>query len=200
MSFDRYDQEFSSLLEQIQATFNNPSDSKYTENLLQQCDDLIKQMALEARSVSDPDQKRELMAKVRTCRDKYQNAKSESEKQGLFGASNAAAGAGGSSKERLLLQQNEDRLASQNDHLERAHQTMMETEQTAMEISSELGQHRSKLMSAHGRIREMGGLTGRARSILTSMNQRAVQQKMILYGVAGGLVLVFLLLLWSFWR
>ena len=54
-------------------------------------------------------------------------------------------------------------------------------------------------MSAHGRIREVGGLTGRARTILRSMNQRNMRHKMIVYGVAGSLCLGFLFSLWSVW-
>jgi vesicle transport through interaction with t-SNAREs protein 1 len=112
------------------------------------------------------------------------------------------AGAGRNPKndrERLLLQQNEDMLVSQNETLERARRTMQETEQVALEITEELGNNREKLMSAHGRVREVTGLTGRAGRILGAMNQRAMQQKCIMYGVAVGLVLGFLLLLYTLW-
>ena len=91
-------------------------------------------------------------------------------------------------------------LGAQNDTLERARRTMQETEAVALEITEELGQNREKLISAHGRVREVQGLTGRARRILTSMSQRAVQQKMILYAVAIGLCLAFVILIWSMWR
>ena len=101
---------------------------------------------------------------------------------------------------RRMLQENEDRLEGQNDTLERARRTMEETEAVAMEITTELGENREKLMSAHGRVRQMGGLTGRARGILTSMGQRALQQKLILYSVAIGLCGAFVVLLLSFWR
>jgi vesicle transport through interaction with t-SNAREs 1 len=52
-------------------------------------------------------------------------------------------------------------------------------------------------MSAHGRVREVSGMTSRAKRLLNSMSQRAVQQKMIMYGVSIGLVLGFLILLYS---
>ena len=77
---------------------------------------------------------------------------------------------------------------------------MQETEQVALEITEELGNNREKLMSAHGRVREVGGLTGRARRILYGMNQRAMQQKLVMYGVAVGLVVGFTVLLWTMWR
>ncbi len=43
-------------------------------------------------------------------------------------------------------------------------------------------------------------MTGRARRILFAMSKRQVQQKMIMYGVAVALVLVFIILLYSMWR
>jgi vesicle transport through interaction with t-SNAREs 1 len=99
-----------------------------------------------------------------------------------------------------LLQKNEELMAAQNDRLERARRTMQETEQVALEITEELGNNRETLTSAHGRIREVSGLTGRAKRVLNRMSQRALQQKMILYAVAIGLVVVFFLLLWMMWR
>jgi len=217
-TFEHYDDEFNSLLQQIETSLRNSNNNnndvesgskqqQYTESLLTQCEDLIKQMAIEARSVSDSKMKRDLLSQVKMCKSKYQALQQESDRIGIL---MSAAGANdninnnshlhASQKERLLLQQNEESVANQNDTLERARRTMQETEAVALEIQTELGQNREKLQSAHGRIREMGGLTGRARRILTSMNQRAVQQKMILYGVAIGLGLAFLFMLLMFWR
>ena len=48
--FERYDDEFGELLHQIEQSLNEEPPSAYSENLMQQADDLIKQMALEARS------------------------------------------------------------------------------------------------------------------------------------------------------
>lgn len=221
-TFEHYDDEFNSLLQQIETSLRNSNSNnnstnndvesgskqqQYTESLLTQCEDLIKQMAIEARSVSDSKIKRDLLSQVKMCKSKYQALQQESDRIGIL---MSAAGANdninnnsqlhASQKERLLLQQNEESVANQNETLERARRTMQETEAVALEIQTELGQNREKLQSAHGRIREMGGLTGRARRILTSMNQRAVQQKMILYGVAIGLGLAFLFMLLMFWR
>jgi len=199
--FERYDDEFSSLIEQIESSLDEEPPNQYTHNLLQQCDDLIKQMALEARSVSDASLKRDLLAKVRTCKSKYQTLQQQSERQGLLGNTDSSSpSGGGGEKERYQLQKSEDMLLNQNETLERAHRSMQETEAVALEITEELGQNREKLVSTHGRVREMSGLTGRARNILYSMNRRAVQQKILMYGVAVGLVLVFFILLYAMWR
>jgi hypothetical protein len=202
LSFERYDDEFSSIMEQIRTSLAQQPPGTLTRNLLQQCDDLIQQMALEARSVSDAALKRTLLQKVRTYKSEWQTVSEQSEKQGLLEGANGTGGGGGgdNSNTRNYLQKNEDTLHSQNDTLERARRTMQETEQVALEITEELGNNREKLMSAHGRVKEVGGMTGRARRILYAMSQRQVQQKMIMYGVAVALVLVFMILMYSMWR
>lgn len=197
INFDQYDEEFGNICQQVQKSLAEEPPSQYTSNLLQQCDDLVQQMELEARTVPDATLKRSLIQKVRSCKQEYQRLRAESERQGLLGG---RGGAGGGEDERFMLQKNEDMLGAQNDTLERARRTMQETEAVALEITEELGQNREKLISAHGRVREVQGLTGRARRILTSMSQRAVQQKMILYAVAIGLCLAFVILIWSMWR
>ena len=195
--FERYDDEFGELLHQIEQSLNEEPPSAYSENLMQQADDLIKQMALEARSVPDTSLKRELLAKVRKQKDQLATLQSRSEKAGLFRTSSNNYNK--SREQRLLLQQTEDTLTQQNETLERARRTMQETEQVALEITDELGNNREKIMSAHGRVREVGGMTGRARRILQGMNQRAMQQKMVMYGVAAALGLGFLILLYNLW-
>lgn len=74
---------------------------------------------------------------------------------------------------------------------------MAETESVALEITEELGRHRETISSAHGRVRQVSGMTNRARRIVQSMGRREVQQKLILYGVAGAVLLVFLMLLYG---
>uniref|UniRef100_A0A7S3P7W6 Vesicle transport v-SNARE N-terminal domain-containing protein n=1 Tax=Amphora coffeiformis TaxID=265554 RepID=A0A7S3P7W6_9STRA len=196
INFDQYDEEFSNIAGQVQKSLQEEPPSQYTTGLLQQCDDLIQQMDLEARTVPDATLKRNLIQKVRTCKAEYQRLRQESERQGLLGGRRGQQ----SENERLMLQKNEDMLGAQNDTLERARRTMQDTEAVALEITEELGQNREKLISAHGRVREVSGLTGRARRILTSMSQRAVQQKMILYAVAIGLCLTFFILVWGLWH
>lgn len=77
--FERYDEEFLLLTEQVTSKLRplDPStstsslpataeaDIKMANNLLLQADDLLKQMGLEARGVDDPSVKRDLLAKVR---------------------------------------------------------------------------------------------------------------------------------------
>ena len=81
--FERYDEEFLSLTEQVTSKLRSldpktsggappPSsaeaDVKMAHNLLLQADDLLKQMGLEARGVDDASVKRDLLGKVSVCR------------------------------------------------------------------------------------------------------------------------------------
>lgn len=200
-TFQRYDHEFQGLLHQIQQSMNQDSKApppSYSDNLFQQADDLVKQMALEARSVSDATLKQQLLAKVRKLKSQVSTLQTQSQQQSLFNSmdidDNEQTG-----RDRLSRQTKatEDLLVNQNDTLERARRTMQDTEQVALEITEELTHNREKLMTAHGRVREVSGMTGRARRILNNMSQRAVQQKMVMYGVSIGLVLGFLILLYS---
>lgn len=192
--FQRYDEEFKSLKKQVQQSLQDSfsdEESGQTGNLLTQCDELLQQMALEARSVPEASLKRELLAQVRTCKAELQTFKDEHNKQSLLsGASKGGSG----HRERLLQQQ--DMLENQNSRLDNARKVLEETEHVALEIGTELSHNRETIESAHGRVRQVGSLTGRAKRIISSMNQRAVRQKIMLYGLAGSVVVVFLLLVW----
>ena len=87
VDFERYDEEFASLTEQVTSKIKalDPStsngvapptataDMKMAYNLLLQADDLLKQMGLEARGADDPGVKRDLLGKVsfETCIDNF---------------------------------------------------------------------------------------------------------------------------------
>ena len=196
--FQRYDEEFKSLKKQVQDSLGDDEDedveqTNHTSNLLSQCEELLQQMALEARSVSDSSLKRELLAQVRTYKSEWQKLKDDYNRKALL-AGGSGRQNGSNNRERLLKQQ--DMLLNQNSQLENARKVLEETEQVALEIGTELSHNRETIESAHGRVRSVAGLTGRARRVLSSMNQRQMQQKMILYGLAVGVVVFFLLVLW----
>merc|ERR1712151_680745 len=124
-------------------------------------------MALEARSVPDANLKRDLLKQVRECKSTLGSLAEQVNQKSLFSGAGDNTVAG---RERLL--QNEQMLSAQNDTLENARRVMEETEAVALEITEELGNNREKLVSAHGRIREVSGLTERARGLLQSINRR----------------------------
>mmetsp|Transcript_37075 Transcript_37075/g.43132 ORF Transcript_37075/g.43132 Transcript_37075/m.43132 type:complete len:229 (-) Transcript_37075:61-747(-) len=220
--FDRYDEEFLSLSDQVKSRIsklqstlgestNHDSDLKLANNLLSQCDDLLKQMQIEARSVDDASCKRELMAKVRVCKanlanlkDDFSSAKASVERDALVGSrvsgdlesgSSKFGGKNKSHRERLLEQN--DQISGQNDKLGNARRIIAETEDVAMEITSELSRNREKIESAHGRVRDVSGLTNQARRIVQSMSRREVQQKLIMYFFAFMMVVVVIVILYA---
>lgn len=205
--FERYDDEFQSLTQQVQQSLRDPDDLDFTANLLSQSDDLLKQMSVEARGVEDAASKRDLLNKVRTCKaqlanlkDDYRRLEQQRDKADLMMGGSGSGNGGGratasASKERLLAAQSQ--LEQQNESLDRAKSIMVETEQTALEITHELGRNRETLESAHGRVREVSGLTNRARRLLQNMNRRQVQQKLALYAVGGVILVVVGVILWN---
>eukprot|EP00934_Nitzschia_sp_Nitz4_P004900 Nitzschia sp. Nitz4//scaffold12_size214221//211873//213720//NITZ4_001542-RA/size214221-processed-gene-0.138-mRNA-1//1//CDS//3329535146//4890//frame0 len=151
LPFQRYDDEFKSLKEQVQGSLdgdNDDEESDFTGSLLKQCDELLQQMALEARSVPEASLKRELLAQVRTYKTEIQSLKDQHNRASLMSGRGAAAN---NHRERLLKQQ--DMLQNQNSQLDNARKVLEETEQVALEIGSELANNRETIESARGRVR-----------------------------------------------
>jgi len=205
-TFQRYDEEYSTLIKEVKDSFDGgykdeESGGSVGETLkisagdiLDQCNELLQQMALEARSVQDALLKRELLGKVRNYKNEIQTLTDKNNKQSLMSSARGNGVGGGNSsasqnRERLLEQQ--QMIQNQNDQLDSARRVLQETEQVALEIGEELHSNRATIESAHGRVRQVTTLTGRARRVVASMNQRAVQQKMLLYGLAASVVIVF---------
>lgn len=219
-TFARYDAEFLSLSNQVQSSLNGlqsgkekstqpQNDLNMCKGLLSQCDDLIKQMSVEARSVDSPNAKSDLLKKVRVyktrlanLRDDYKSSKTMVEREALLPSSSNSGGGGmgmNSNHRERLLNTNQS-LAAQNDTLDNARRVMAETEDVAMEITSELGRNREKIQSAHGRVRDVSGLTNQARRIVQSMTRREVQQKLAMYVMSFLIIFTFLILIYRMWR
>jgi chromosome segregation ATPase len=202
-AYQRYVEEFKSLTKDIQSSLDDPlsladdleNGGGQTSNNISQCDELLQQMALEARSVPDATQKKELLSQVKSYKSDLQALKDDYNKKSLMSGSRGS-GKGNNSQqhqERLLRQQ--EMLHNQNSQLDSARRVIQETEQVALEITEELGNNRATIESAHSRVRQVSSLTGRARRVVQSMSQRATQQKMLLYGLAASIIIVFFIFL-----
>jgi vesicle transport through interaction with t-SNAREs protein 1 len=53
-------------------------------------------------------------------------------------------------------------MQKQQESLDRARNVMADTESLAMEITTELSRNRETMESAHGRVKQVSGLTNRA--------------------------------------
>ena len=261
VTFQRYDTEFREILQQIEQSLtvtcnnatttantnenNNNSNigdgtSSYTNHLIQQGHDLLKQMSVEARTISSEQHtgttlssanyatsntttnttsnaavtKNELLNHVRTLKAQLTTLQSKVNSQSLFSTGSTSTGSNHNNnshnsnssqqqrydKNRQLLDKNEGMFMQQNDTLERAKRSIMETEQVALEINDELIQNRQTLINSQNRIHQVSHMTNQARQLLSSMSQRQVQQKMILYGITICLILAFFFLLYTMWR
>ena len=196
--FERYDDEFQSLTLQVRSSLQK-GETEFTSSLLLQCEDLLKQMSVEARGVEDASIKRELLQKVRSCKTdlgklREEATQAQSRIDLLSGGSSSNTRKSNAAKERLLDTTNQ--VEQQNETLDKARRVMADTEEVALEITTELGRNRESLESAHGRVREMSGLTNRARRLLQNMSRRATQQRLALYGVGGVIVVTVAFILW----
>jgi len=202
--FKHYEDEFSSLQRQIEDTLGGGEngtgfDDDQARNLLEQSEDIIKQMSLEARSVGDRSLKKELLIRVKQCKATLSRLGDEVNQQALFATSTSNSNSVEyNSNVRESLLNNERMITSQNDTLTNARRVMEETEAVALEITEELGNNRNTLQSARGRVREVTSMTTRATRVLYSMNQRSRQQKMVIYSVLTGFFLCFIVLISRF--
>lgn len=199
-TFQRYDDEYQNLTRQVRASFGANEGGFKDEEIadvetntvecIDQCEDLLQQMALEARSVPDASLKRELLAKVRSYKGELQTLKDEDNKRSLM---SSARGNGSSSDDhRERMRQQQEMLQNQNKTLDSARRVLQETEQVALEITDELSNNRATIESASGRIRQVTSMAGRARRIISSMTQRSRQQKMLMYGLAASAAILLI--------
>jgi len=131
---------------------------------------LIKQMNVEARLVEDRDTKKELLQKVTIWKAQLMNLREDfhATQPTLIGSTEGSS----INLRRDGLRKTNDHLSKQNETIERARRVMAETEDVAMEITSELERNREKIASSHQRVADVSGLTNQARRIIQSMQKR----------------------------
>jgi len=204
--FERYEEEFREVTQQVKKCLdesdvestNTSSSLSMAFNLLTQCDDLVKQMSVEARSHSK-EKKDEFLKQVRVCKAQLDNLRDDAKAcQTQWDRSqlmkNQTSTKNSNAHRERLLQTNAS-LKSQNETLDRAKRVMAETEETALEITSELGRNRETISSAHSRVRDVSGLTNQARRIVQNMGRREVQQKLAIYAVCFVLLIVLIMMI-----
>lgn len=199
--FDAYDQEFTSLTQEINKSIQELKNEKgdksnslirLIEGLFSQSSDLIKQMEVEVRS-HDPQTRKVLNDKVgqykksvASLKTDFERTKEQSKRSALIGDRSAG------DRQRLL--DGNDKIRQQNDTILRAHQTVMETEDVALEITSELSRNREKIESARGKTAEFTGITDSARRVLSSMSKRDVRQRYMVFFIAIVLIVAIILI------
>ena len=153
--------------------------------LYQQCVDLLSLMQLEARTDSNnnnnEDIKFERLERVKIYKFQLEAIKQKRNKDFLMGG--AGGGQGGQNafqmlqleKERQqirnILEQNESRASQQNELLERAMQSIHETEAVGQEILQETQRNRETIESVQGHVDELNGLATKASRLVKKLSR-----------------------------
>lgn len=160
--FDEYRNEFRNLIRAIEERLRDQSD---TEELLKQCEDVLIQMKIEARSASGSSLKRELMDIHQACQMQLASYQSiNRQKEELFSGRLEDAK---NPKDRLVATRN--KAEAQNSQLESALRSIRETEELAGEIGQELGRNRESIQRAQGNVGKMSDMMGQANGHLKGM-------------------------------
>jgi Vesicle transport v-SNARE protein N-terminus len=167
-SFDAYAEEFTSLLQQCSNARTN--DTAITTSLLDQCQDLLQQMALEARSTDQIEQKKVYMERCKAYKEQYQSVKQQIDRQALLAASNTPTTTAASTLQlRDTLQSNEVTMANQNSTLQQSLKSIHETEQLATSTLEQLHTQRDTLHSSQQKTQTLQSMTQQANAIATNL-------------------------------
>jgi len=164
-----------------------PEILRSAEPLLKQACDLVKQMDVEVRS-AEGGQRRLLSERARPIRDELKRLQSDfREIQERLDRENLLGGARIGSNDAVVRGRLADanvRAQQQTQIIRGALEIAHDTEQVAMDITSELERNRETITNIRGHIADTSGALGTARSLIASMQKREVQQKAILSFVA----------------
>lgn len=162
--FHEYNRELAILMAQLVES----KEESHQSDLSEECQDLLHQMKIEARSMEDPDCRGELLERLRIHEQNLRDIKRKKERDALLFEGNYSQHA---DAQRKALEKTEDLLDRQNETLEFARRTIQETEEVGMEIQKELERNRETIQTTHGKVIELREDTRQANSILTNMSK-----------------------------
>jgi hypothetical protein len=163
--FDEYHIEFRGLIRTIEQRLR---EQENVEELLRQCQDVLIQMKIEARSASGSSLKRELIDIHQACQMQLASYQSLNiQREELFSGRLEDAR---NPKDRLLASR--IKAESQNAQLESALNSIRETEELAGEIGKELGRNRESIQRAQGNVDNLSGMMKQANSHLKGMMKK----------------------------
>jgi len=222
--FASYHEEFSSLRQSILTRLGQVStdleDSptqrrnmlRQLESDIQQAESLLNQMNVESRTASSSEYKStvsESRNHLKNLKTQFEEVKSKIERQellsrgtlgddsvGLHDSIGGSEAASGSRREMRRFEEVTRRMDASTESLLQSKRTLAETEEIAMDITSNLSSNRESILSAHDRIRETGGFLGQGQRLLRKMQARESRRKLILTGLFVFLFLVFILILY----
>ena len=99
-----------------------------------------------------------------------------------------------------LRSQNQTSLLRQNNKLENGYKMVLESEETGKNILSDLFSQRETIERARDRLRESNNNLGKSSRIVGGMIRRALQNKLVLFGLVAFLILFVILVLYFFFK
>jgi hypothetical protein len=188
LPFHEYHQEFQSLTRQIaheQAIIITTTTTTTTTHekeecihlLWKQCHDLLKQMSIEARDEENKDNTKEhLLATVRMCKSQLAALEQEYKHQQTTTTTTTNNNVLVSGKDHVYhnekMAQQQQQQQQQEYILDRARQTLRDTEIVASEITTELAHNRETLEQSRAHVSTFSTMTEKAASIIKTMSRR----------------------------
>jgi hypothetical protein len=165
-AFQAYNEEFRT---QLLALHNSDSenDDPVSRDAIGQCNELIKLMAVQARSVDDEDLKRDWLTHVNVCKSQLTVLSQERARTFLLPSESSVA----QQADYARKTDQDKQVQQQNNKLERARRTMQEAEEAAAGINEQLIVNRETILHTKGSVDELLGLVGRAGGILRRMTK-----------------------------
>ncbi|KAK8268659.1 hypothetical protein V6Z11_D11G080600 [Gossypium hirsutum] len=156
---------------------------------LENAEDLIRQMDLEARSLQ-PNVKTMLLAKLREYKSDLNNLKSEVKRiasgninpdaRDQLLESGMADALTASTNQRSRLVMTTERLNQSSDRIRDSRRTMLETEELGVSILQDLHSQRQALLHANNTLHGVDDNIGKSKRILTAMSRRMNRNKWII--------------------
>ncbi|KAJ8774665.1 hypothetical protein K2173_017111 [Erythroxylum novogranatense] len=171
---------------------------------LDDCDNLVRKMDLEARSLQ-PSVKAMLLAKLREYKSDLNKLKKEF-KRAMSGNPNQVnhdelleAGLADthavSANQRDRLSMSVERLDQSGDRIKESRRTVLETEEIGISILEDLHQQRQTLLHAHDKLHGVDDAIDKSKKVLASMSRRITRNKWIAGSLIAALVLAIILII-----
>lgn len=181
------------------------------ESLFSKATQAVKQLDAEARTQADATSRKALQSKVRLFKDdvkaeraRFRGIKEAVDRDRLLagagrGPGGGAAGGSGAGRhgeaDRMLNV--EGRMQEGTSSLEQSRRTMMEIEQTAIDVSDQLSQNRATILSTKSKIDATNSLTGQARQVLRRLEHNERVKQLCGYAAVAAVGVGFLVMLFT---
>ena len=159
--YKMYEEELMKGLNSIDEGLNSNSN---IDSTLIECNDIIKQMEIEARQIASADKKKDYLSKISNYKTTLMRKKELGQRSQLIGDKSIA------DRERMINVQ--DKLSRQNDTILNAHKCVAETEEVGVNITKDLSSCRTKIESAGNKSKEVNADLDTASKMLKSMQSR----------------------------